>query len=58
MTSEIVPMLYAIATIDNPKAIAIPNVPIPSIPPPMTATPVPNNTSTNVPINSAIAFLT
>ena len=46
------PITYAIATIDNPNAIAIPR--FPKTEPAIAALPHPNNTRTIVPINSAI----
>ncbi len=53
---EIGPIPYAIATIANPNASAMPSCPTWSMPP-STAAPQPNSTSASVPMNSASIFL-
>lgn len=55
MTAGNVADNVAIATIERPKAIAIPNVP--RTEPAIAALPHPKRTKTAVPINSAIYFL-
>jgi len=51
---EIGPILYAAAIKAKPKAIAIPNKPIASLP--IAAAPAPIKTRIKVPINSAMYF--